>query len=81
MGVCGHLHTLAMLALRKIPQDSMVSIMFRLWAGQSRFQVLRGARAFSLIGIMQIGLDVHPSSYSVGTRIFLPSVRMTMVLC
>jgi len=68
----GQLHALATLALRKILQDSMVSIMSRLWAEQFRFQILRRAGDFSLIEIMQIGLDVHPSSYFVGTRIFLP---------
>jgi len=59
----------------------MVTIMPRLWAGQSRFQILRGTRDFSVIDIMQIGLDIHPSSYSVGTRIVLPRVRTAMVWC
>jgi len=79
MGVGGQLHALAILRLRKIPQNNIASIMSRLWAGQSRFQILRGARDFSLIEIMQIGLDVHPSSYYVGTEIFLLRVRMAMV--
>jgi hypothetical protein len=79
MGVSGQLHAMATLPLRKIPQDSIVSIMSRLWAGQSRFQFLRGARDFSFIEIMQIGLDVHPSPYSMGTGIFLRKIRTAMV--
>jgi hypothetical protein len=70
MGVSGQLRPLAMLPSRKIPQDSIVSVMSRQRAGHSWFKILTGARDFIVIEIIQISLDVHPATYSLGTRIF-----------
>jgi hypothetical protein len=44
--------------------DSLVSIVTRLWAGQSAAQFRAGARDFSLLQ------NIHPASYSVGRGLF-----------
>jgi hypothetical protein len=79
MGVSGQLRPLAILPPRKIPQDSIVTVISRQRAGHSWFQILTGARDFTVIEIIQISLDVHPATYSLGTRIFLPRVRTARV--
>jgi len=45
-----------------------VNIVTRLWNGQSRVQILGGARDFSLLNV-QTGSRAHTASYSVGTLV------------
>jgi len=45
-----------------------VNTVNRLWDGQSRVQILGGARDFSLLNV-QIGSRAHTASYSLGTLV------------
>jgi len=47
-----------------------VSIGTRPWAGQSRFRIPPGTKYLSLLQYIQTISGAHPSSFSVGTRVF-----------
>ena len=54
--------------LREVNQGGIVSIVTRLWAEQSRVQILAGARGFFHLWNVQTSSRAHPASLSISTR-------------
>jgi hypothetical protein len=50
-------------------QDSLVSIVTRLWTSQPGILMLAGAREFSLLRNIWTSFAVHTASYAMGTRV------------